>query len=61
METIKLSWGTVDPWAIVVACTYMASYVKFRAKTFKEGSFMSGVPSAPVYDITYRFREQIIR
>ena len=42
----------------------MSSRLGFRAKTFREVSLMSGVPSASIrntYDVMYRFREQIVQ
>lgn len=64
METMGINWGTVNPWTIAAACTYMASHMEFRSKTFDEVSRMSGVPSAWIrntYTVMYRFREQILQ
>ena len=44
METMELNWGTVNLWTIAAACTYMASHLEVRPKTFEEVSRMSGVP-----------------
>ena len=60
MEIMALKWGTVNPRTIAAACTYMASHLQFRAKTFEEVSLMSGVPPASIRDtddVMYRFRE----
>lgn len=64
MEIMDLNWGTVNPWAIAAACTYIASHLQFRAKTFGEVSLVSGVPFASIrntYDVMYRFREQRVQ
>ena len=64
METMELNLGTVNPWTIAAACTYMASHIELRPTTVEEISGISGVPASRIrdtYEVMYRSREQIVQ
>ena len=64
MDTMGLNLGTVNPWTIAAACSYMASHIELRPTTVEEISGISGVPASWIrntYEIMHRFREQIVQ
>ncbi len=63
MHNMSYNWGTANPWTIAAACTYMASHLVFRGKTYARISAMTGIPAAllrDTYEIMYGVRELIV-
>ncbi len=63
MHNMSYNWGTTNPWTIAAACTYMASHLVFRGKTYARISAMTGIHAAllrDTYEIMYGVRELIV-